>query len=349
MPWSSRPVRCSRAWPTGSVCAAPCRPAAATASACRPPGFPPARLTCPKQRIACTPLGEVLRIAGTMEFRRPDAPLDPRRIPGDRRGGPAVPVRGRPGPPPRRVGRLATVHQRRAPPGRPDRPRRGCSPPAGTACGASCWARSPAGCWPRRSVTGRVPPRAGPAGPAAGEPAAEPVTHAVTRVPAVEDIGGTAASPGGRAVEKVRDGHQIRNRAEHLAVGVDLDPSGSTWTGSSTYSASAPSFRGGEVLAGVRRPAHTPEGVRRRVRDVLIVCCDGLTGFLEAVEATWPQTTVQTCTVPYAERRITPRLSLSRCRAGGIGRARSAYPYPVACWTVQSAAPPSAWWVGSSR
>ena len=73
----------------------------------------------------------------------------------------------------------------------------------------------------------------------------------------------------------------------------------------------------------------------------------GLTGFLEAVEATWPQTTVQTCTVPYAERRITPRLSLSRCRAGGIGRARSAY--PVACWTVQSAAPPSAWWVGSRR
>lgn len=34
----------------------------------------------PEQRIACTPLGEVLRIAGTMEFRRPDAPLDPRRI-----------------------------------------------------------------------------------------------------------------------------------------------------------------------------------------------------------------------------------------------------------------------------
>ena len=35
----------------------------------------------------------------------------------------------------------------------------------------------------------------------------------------------------------------------------------------------------------------------RGVRDVLIVCCDGLRGFPEAVEATWPQTTVQTCTV----------------------------------------------------
>ena len=35
----------------------------------------------------------------------------------------------------------------------------------------------------------------------------------------------------------------------------------------------------------------------RGVRDVLIVCCDGLTGFPEAIEATWPQATVQTCTV----------------------------------------------------
>jgi putative transposase len=33
------------------------------------------------------------------------------------------------------------------------------------------------------------------------------------------------------------------------------------------------------------------------VRDVLIVCCDGLTGFPEAIEATWPQSTVQTCVV----------------------------------------------------
>ena len=31
--------------------------------------------------------------------------------------------------------------------------------------------------------------------------------------------------------------------------------------------------------------------------DVLIVCCDGLTGFPEAIAATWPQATVQTCVV----------------------------------------------------
>ncbi|MHA6627400.1 NAD(P)/FAD-dependent oxidoreductase [Pseudonocardia sichuanensis] len=34
----------------------------------------------PAQRVACTPVGERLRVAGMMEFRAPDAPLDPRRI-----------------------------------------------------------------------------------------------------------------------------------------------------------------------------------------------------------------------------------------------------------------------------
>lgn len=34
----------------------------------------------PEQRVACTPLGERLRVAGMMEFRRPDEPLDRRRI-----------------------------------------------------------------------------------------------------------------------------------------------------------------------------------------------------------------------------------------------------------------------------
>ena len=51
----------------------------------------------------------------------------------------------------------------------------------------------------------------------------------------------------------------------------------------------------------------------RGVQDVLIVCCDGLTGLPEAIEATWPQSVVQTCVVhlirssmrfvPYKDRR----------------------------------------------
>lgn len=34
----------------------------------------------PTQRVACTPLGDRLRVAGMMEFRNAEAPLDPRRI-----------------------------------------------------------------------------------------------------------------------------------------------------------------------------------------------------------------------------------------------------------------------------
>jgi len=34
----------------------------------------------PAQRVACTPLGDRLRVAGMMEFRAPSAPLDPRRV-----------------------------------------------------------------------------------------------------------------------------------------------------------------------------------------------------------------------------------------------------------------------------
>ena len=33
------------------------------------------------------------------------------------------------------------------------------------------------------------------------------------------------------------------------------------------------------------------------MRDVLIACCDGLSGLPEAIETTWPNTVVQTCTV----------------------------------------------------
>lgn len=41
---------------------------------------PEAPLYFPAQRVACTPLGDRLRVAGMMEFRDPEAPLDPRRI-----------------------------------------------------------------------------------------------------------------------------------------------------------------------------------------------------------------------------------------------------------------------------
>jgi D-amino-acid dehydrogenase len=42
--------------------------------------LPRGPLYFPQQRVACTPLGGRLRVAGMMEFRRPDDPLDQRRI-----------------------------------------------------------------------------------------------------------------------------------------------------------------------------------------------------------------------------------------------------------------------------
>ena len=87
-------------------------------------------------------------------------------------------------------------------------------------------------------------------------------------------------------VVKVRDGHQVRNRHAHIAVGVDLDGTKHVlgmWVQAS---------EGAKFWAGV-----CAELRNRGVRDVLIVCCDGLTGFPEAIEATWPQATVQTCVV----------------------------------------------------
>ena len=87
-------------------------------------------------------------------------------------------------------------------------------------------------------------------------------------------------------VVKVRDGHQVRNKAAHIAVGVDLDGV------KHVLGIWVQTTEGAKFWAGV-----CAELRNRGVRDVLIVCCDGLTGFPEAIEATWPAATVQTCTV----------------------------------------------------
>lgn len=87
-------------------------------------------------------------------------------------------------------------------------------------------------------------------------------------------------------VVKVRDNHQVRNKAAHIAVGVDTDGV------KHVLGIWVQATEGAKFWAGV-----CAELRNRGVRDVLIVCCDGLTGFPEAIEATWPQATVQTCVV----------------------------------------------------
>ncbi|NLU74386.1 FAD-dependent oxidoreductase [Streptomyces sp. HNM0575] len=46
----------------------------------RPRDMPVRPIYLPGPRVACTPLGDRFRITGSMEFRAPDAPLDPRRV-----------------------------------------------------------------------------------------------------------------------------------------------------------------------------------------------------------------------------------------------------------------------------
>jgi putative transposase len=87
-------------------------------------------------------------------------------------------------------------------------------------------------------------------------------------------------------VVKVREGHQVRNKAAHIAVGVDTDGLKHV-LGIWVQSSEGAKFWLG-VLAELRN---------RGVHDVLICCCDGLTGFPEAIEATWPKAVVQTCVV----------------------------------------------------
>jgi putative transposase len=87
-------------------------------------------------------------------------------------------------------------------------------------------------------------------------------------------------------VVKVRDSHAVRNKAAHIAVGVDGDGVKHV-LGLWVQTTEGARFWAG-VLAELRN---------RGVQDVLIACVDGLTGFPEAIEATWPNTVVQTCVV----------------------------------------------------
>ena len=87
-------------------------------------------------------------------------------------------------------------------------------------------------------------------------------------------------------VVKVRDGAHVRNKAAHIAVGVDMEGI------KHVLGIWVQTAEGAKFWAGV-----CAELANRGVADVLIVCCDGLTGFPEAIEATWPKATVQTCVV----------------------------------------------------
>jgi transposase-like protein len=85
---------------------------------------------------------------------------------------------------------------------------------------------------------------------------------------------------------KVREDRSVRTRACYLAIGVTVDGErevlGLWW----------------QETEGAKFWLAVLNDLRRRgVQDVLIACVDGLKGFPEAIEATFPQAWVQTCIV----------------------------------------------------
>ena len=88
-------------------------------------------------------------------------------------------------------------------------------------------------------------------------------------------------------VIKVRDS-QVANRPVYVVIGVNMDGERDVlglWLGPT----------GGE---GAKQwMSMLTELKNRGVADVLIACCDGLKGLPDAIRATWPDTTVQTCVV----------------------------------------------------
>lgn len=87
-------------------------------------------------------------------------------------------------------------------------------------------------------------------------------------------------------VVKIKDAGKVTNRAAHIAIGVDMDGI------KHVLGIWVQAKEGASFWAGV-----CADLANRGVKDALIVCTDGLSGFPEAIEATWPQAIVQTCVV----------------------------------------------------
>jgi putative transposase len=87
-------------------------------------------------------------------------------------------------------------------------------------------------------------------------------------------------------IVKIRDGHTVRNQACYVAIGVNLDGERDVlglWF---------------QQTEGAKFWLHVLTDIKTRgVQDILFVCVDGLTGFVEAIEASFPHATVQTCLV----------------------------------------------------
>jgi putative transposase len=114
-------------------------------------------------------------------------------------------------------------------------------------------------------------------------------------------------------VLKIREGGTVQRRACYLALGITVD--GDRDVLGMWFQETEGAKFWMQVLNDLKH---------RGVRDILICCVDGLKGFPEAIEAIFPQTTVQTCIVHYADARVMPTRASRPCEWAGRVRVRSA-------------------------
>ncbi len=87
-------------------------------------------------------------------------------------------------------------------------------------------------------------------------------------------------------VVKIRDGGHVRNKAIHVAIGVDLEGNKEVLGLWVTDNEGAKFWL--QVLTEIQN---------RGVKDILIACVDGLKGFPDAIETLYPRTQIQLCIV----------------------------------------------------
>ena len=95
-------------------------------------------------------------------------------------------------------------------------------------------------------------------------------------------------------VVKVRDNAAVQKKPAYIAVGIDADGEKHVlgiWL-DKTLAGEKAAGEGARFWAGVMTDLKT-----RGVRDILIACCDGLSGFEDAITGAYPRTVVQRCVV----------------------------------------------------
>ena len=104
-------------------------------------------------------------------------------------------------------------------------------------------------------------------------------------------------------VVKVRDNHVVQNKPAYVAVGIDAD--GEKHVLGIWVAKTAPESAAAGEGAGFWR-AVMADLKNRGVRDILIACCDGLTGFEDAIHTAFARTVVQRCVVHLVRNALRP-------------------------------------------